>query len=189
MYLFYFRRRAAALEGQRALPAHHWLPTGAPGQLPQLRKRQSSTLSDMTAAPAAKKPFVEHEHVMTEQGTKHYTICGMRFETTAKYAVRKAVGQGAYGLVCSGRDVELDKPVAIKKIPKAFEDTTDCKRLLREVKILRHFKHANVLGIIDILPPLGGIDSWKDVVRHQPAVACTLFVRRRRRRACAERSR
>jgi len=126
----------------------------------------------MAAASGAKKPFVEHEHVVTEQGTKHYTICGMRFETTAKYAVRKAVGQGAYGLVCSGRDVEQDMPVAIKKIPKAFEDTTDCKRLLREVKILRHFKHANVLGIIDILPPLGGIDSWKDVVRRQPVVFC-----------------
>ena len=89
----------------------------------------------------------------------------MRFETTPNYAVRKAVGQGAYGLVCSGRNVESGKTVAIKKIPKAFEDTIDCKRLLREIKILRHFRHGNVLGLVDILPPVGGMADWKDVVR------------------------
>jgi len=105
----------------------------------------------------------EQEHELTEYGYKRYSICGMRFETTQSYAVRKAVGQGAYGLVCSGRNVETGKTVAIKKIPKAFEDTIDCKRLVREIKILRHFRHDNVLGLVDILPPHGGMAEWKDV--------------------------
>jgi len=34
--------------------------------------------------------------------------------------------------------------VAIKKIPKAFDDFIDAKRILREVKLLHHFKHDNV---------------------------------------------
>jgi len=34
--------------------------------------------------------------------------------------------------------------VAIKKIPKAFDDLVDAKRILREIKLLRHFKHENV---------------------------------------------
>ena len=72
--------------------------------------------------------------------------------------------QGAYGLVCSGTNTDTGKKVAIKKIPKAFEDTIDCKRLLREIKILRHFKHDNVLGLLDILPPpTGKRNDWKDV--------------------------
>lgn len=33
---------------------------------------------------------------------------------------------------------------AIKKIPKAFDDLVDAKRILREIKLLRHFKHENV---------------------------------------------
>jgi serine/threonine protein kinase len=116
------------------------------------------------AAPLDKKYLKEEEHDITPDGNKRYTICGMRFETTPNYAVRKAVGQGAYGLVCSGREVETNKLVAIKKIPKAFEDTVDCKRLLREVKILRHFRHDNVLGLHDILPPPGQSQKeWKDV--------------------------
>jgi hypothetical protein len=34
--------------------------------------------------------------------------------------------------------------LAIKKIPKAFEDLIDAKRIVREVKMLRHFHHENV---------------------------------------------
>ena len=87
--------------------------------------------------PLDKKYLKEEEHEITAEGNKRYTICGMSFVTTKNYAVRKAVGQGAYGLVCSGRIIDSGKLVAIKKIPKAFEDTVDCKRLLREIKILR----------------------------------------------------
>ena len=111
-----------------------------------------------------KKYLKEQEHEKLPDGNKRYTICGMRFETTPNYALRKAVGQGAYGLVCSGRNVDTNKLVAIKKISMAFEDTVDCKRLLREIKILQHFKHDNVLGLLDILPPgKDGSEEWKDV--------------------------
>ena len=134
--------------------------------IPGDRKRVVLLNMSKSSAPggAADKKMVEQEHEVTSEGRKRYQICGMRFETTANYAVKKAVGQGAYGLVCSGRNVETGKAVAIKKIPKAFEDIIDCKRLLREIKILRHFKHENVLGLVDIIPPTTGLHDWKDVV-------------------------
>jgi len=119
--------------------------------------------SDKPDKPVVDKKMQEQEYETTADGTKCYNICGMRFEVTPNYAVRKAVGQGAYGLVTAGRNVETNKTVAIKKIPKAFEDIVDCKRLLREIKILRHFRHDNVLGLVDILPPVKGKGSWKDV--------------------------
>ena len=54
--------------------------------------------------------------------------------------------------------------VAIKKISKAFEDAIDCKRMLREMRLLQHFKHENVLCLKDIMMPNGGrIQDWKDV--------------------------
>lgn len=61
-----------------------------------------------------------------------------------------------------------NKKVAIKKLSKAFENVKDYKRILREIRLLRHFHHENVmlsvnsvtdsiaeqiLSIIDILPP------------------------------------
>jgi len=37
-----------------------------------------------------------------------------------------------------------NEKVAIKKIPRAFDDVIDAKRILREVKLLRQFDHENV---------------------------------------------
>jgi mitogen-activated protein kinase 1/3 len=33
--------------------------------------------------------------------------------------------------------------VAIKKVTNAFQDLVDAKRILREMKLLRHFNHEN----------------------------------------------
>ena len=52
--------------------------------------------------------------------------------------------------------------VAIKKINKAFEHLTDTKRTLREIKILLHFQHENVIRIKDILRP-AALDRFDDV--------------------------
>ena len=46
--------------------------------------------------------------------------------------------------------------VAIKKIKDAFSDSIDAKRILREMKLLRHFNsHENIISIFDIMtvPP------------------------------------
>jgi len=48
--------------------------------------------------------------------------------------------------------------VAIKKIPKAFEDTVDAKRILRETKLLRHFQHENIVSLVDLIPSPVGTD-------------------------------
>jgi serine/threonine protein kinase len=46
------------------------------------------------------------------------------------------------------------KTVAIKKINNAFSNPKDSKRTLREIKLLKHFHHDNILELIDIpLPP------------------------------------
>ena len=39
--------------------------------------------------------------------------------------------------------------VAVKKIIDPFRMSIDSKRLLREIKILRHFHHDNVLGLVE----------------------------------------
>lgn len=43
--------------------------------------------------------------------------------------------------------------VAIKKITNAFENIVDAKRTLREIKLLRHMNHENIIQIKDIIPP------------------------------------
>ena len=54
--------------------------------------------------------------------------------------------------------------VAIKKIPNAFKELMDSKRILRESKLMRHFRHPNVVGLKDLIPPpIGDASDLKDV--------------------------
>lgn len=44
--------------------------------------------------------------------------------------------------------------MAIKKMDKIFEDETDCKRILREVTLLRKLRHPCVVELIEICKPI-----------------------------------
>jgi mitogen-activated protein kinase 1/3 len=50
-------------------------------------------------------------------------------------------------------ELATGKQVAIKKIPRCFDNLTNAKRLLREIKILRMLSHHNVIGYRGLLCP------------------------------------
>ncbi|KAK6163252.1 hypothetical protein DH2020_000116 [Rehmannia glutinosa] len=83
-----------------------------------------------------------------------YNVLGNLFEVPSKYIPPIApVGRGAYGLVCSARNAETKEEVAIKRIANAFDNRIDAKRTLREIKLLTHMDHENVIKIKDIIRP------------------------------------
>ena len=99
-----------------------------------------------------------------EMAKRQYVVKGTTFEVDERYEVKKGVGQGAYGLICAAKDTKTGDQVAIKKITNAFEDAVDCKRILREIRLLQHFSHENVLNLRDIMmPPPGKAEDWKDI--------------------------
>ena len=57
----------------------------------------------------------------------------------------KAIGKGAYGVVCSAKNTASGEKVAVKKITNAFENLVDARRTLREMKLLRYLKCVRVL--------------------------------------------
>jgi mitogen-activated protein kinase 1/3 len=63
-------------------------------------------------------------------------ITGTTFVVDDKFEYIKQIGHGAYGVVCSAYDHKSKNKVAIKKVPKAFEDLIDAKRIVREIKLL-----------------------------------------------------
>jgi len=86
-------------------------------------------------------------------GVTTYLIGGTRFEVPVEYSPIHVIGHGAYGVVCSAVHNPSGTKVAIKKISKAFSNLQDTKRILREIKLLRHFHHENILPIGDIFVP------------------------------------
>ncbi|KAL3955485.1 hypothetical protein ACCO45_011048 [Purpureocillium lilacinum] len=85
-------------------------------------------------------------------------IFGTTFEITSRYSDLQPVGMGAFGLVCSARDQLTNQNVAVKKIMKPFSTPVLAKRTYRELKLLKHLRHENVISLSDIfISPLEDI--------------------------------
>ena len=95
------------------------------------------------------------------------------------YQVLDVIGEGAYGIVwcvlcrlfsvyscspamgSSAIHTPSQRKVAIKRITP-FDHSMFCLRTLREIKLLRHFHHENIISILDILKP-PSLDDFKEV--------------------------
>ena len=65
--------------------------------------------------------------------------------------------EGVDGVVCAAIDRQTGKRVAIKKV-KMRSITRAMTRILREVTLLRHLKHPDIVEVLNILlPPTRGI--------------------------------
>ena len=84
---------------------------------------------------------------------KTFTITGTTFTVDERFEFIKQIGLGAYGIVISCLDKKTNNKVAIKKVPNAFEDLIDAKRILREIKLLRFFEHENIISLLDVPKP------------------------------------
>jgi len=66
------------------------------------------------------------------------------------YEIIEKIGSGGMGSVYRGRQVSLDRPVAIKVLSKAL---TDCQEVLerfnRESRIIAGLNHPNIIHVID----------------------------------------
>ncbi|KAI6048072.1 kinase-like domain-containing protein [Pisolithus marmoratus] len=78
------------------------------------------------------------------------SIFGTSFEVTTRYVDLQPVGMGAFGLVCSAKDQLTGSSVAIKKIMKPFSTPVLSKRTYRELKLLKHIQHENIISLSDV---------------------------------------
>uniref|UniRef100_A0A7S3SQF2 Protein kinase domain-containing protein n=1 Tax=Emiliania huxleyi TaxID=2903 RepID=A0A7S3SQF2_EMIHU len=97
----------------------------------------------------------------TTSDVEHHTIRffqGARPDAAANYELLSHLGRGAYGEVWAAKDPDDHSAagggkVAIKKINNAFCQATEAKRILRELRILRHLDHPNIIKIREVLRP------------------------------------
>ena len=77
----------------------------------------------------------------------------VNWDVGPNYQITKQLGSGSYGMVCEAVHVPTGERVAIKQMKNVFEDAVDCKRLLREISILRYLHHPNIVHLREILKP------------------------------------
>ncbi|KAI2661898.1 Mitogen-activated protein kinase 13 [Labeo rohita] len=84
------------------------------------------------------------------------------WEVPDKYVCLKQIGTGAYGSVCSAINNKSKEKVAIKKLHRPFQSEIFAKRAYRELRLLKHMKHENVIGLLDVFTPASRLDDFQD---------------------------
>ncbi|XP_064425322.1 mitogen-activated protein kinase 13-like [Latimeria chalumnae] len=84
------------------------------------------------------------------------------------------IGAGAYGTVCSVVDVKTGEKVAIKKLCRPFQSEIFAKRAYRELKLLKHMKHENVIGVLDVFTSASSLEEFQDFYLVMPYMATDL---------------
>lgn len=119
-----------------------------------MAKNSSEEENMLIVRKSSREPYVSHSF---PAGKNTFTV-------DVRYSMLRVIGSGAYGVVISSKDRSTDENVAIKMVPKAFSDEIDAKRILREIKLLNHFKHDNIVRLIDMMPPnVKFLDDFIDV--------------------------
>uniref|UniRef100_A0A7N8XWZ1 mitogen-activated protein kinase n=1 Tax=Mastacembelus armatus TaxID=205130 RepID=A0A7N8XWZ1_9TELE len=85
------------------------------------------------------------------------------WEVPERYQNLSPVGSGAYGSVCSAYDVKTGLKVAVKKLSRPFQSIIHAKRTYRELRLLKHMKHENVIGLLDVFTPATNLEEFNDV--------------------------
>ena len=63
---------------------------------------------------------------------------------------KSLLGEGSYGVVISVDDTTTGEKYAIKKIPNVLADLGNGFRVYREIKIMNHCTHPNILSLINV---------------------------------------
>ncbi|CAG4954335.1 unnamed protein product [Colias eurytheme] len=80
-----------------------------------------------------------------------------------RYQMLTPVGSGAYGQVCSSIDTLHNMKVAIKKLARPFQSAVHAKRTYRELRMLKHMNHENVIGLLDVFTPEKSLEEFQQV--------------------------
>jgi len=85
------------------------------------------------------------------------------WEVPERYQMLTPVGSGAYGQVCSAVDSKYGVKVAIKKLARPFQSAVHAKRTYRELRMLKHMNHENVIGLLDVFHPSTSLADFNQV--------------------------
>uniref|UniRef100_A0A8B9N0Q7 mitogen-activated protein kinase n=1 Tax=Accipiter nisus TaxID=211598 RepID=A0A8B9N0Q7_9AVES len=96
------------------------------------------------------------------------------WEVRDRYRDLQPVGSGAYGAVCSAIDGRSGTKVAIKKLYRPFQSELFAKRAYRELRLLKHMKHENVIGILDVFTPDVTLEKFNDFYLVMPFMGTDL---------------
>uniref|UniRef100_A0A0B6ZJW0 mitogen-activated protein kinase n=1 Tax=Arion vulgaris TaxID=1028688 RepID=A0A0B6ZJW0_9EUPU len=96
-------------------------------------------------------------------GFYHTELVNTSWDVPVRYTRLSPVGGGAYGQVCASHDTATGVKVAIKKLARPFQSDIFAKRTYREICMLRHFNHENLINLLDVFTPNKSLTDFNEV--------------------------
>ena len=130
------QRLRALLTGKLDSAGRHELETRL-AERPSLRRR----LADMALAAELTQPAIRVQEGVVDEATT----------VDADLDVGPMLGRGGMAVVRLGRQLKLDRPVAIKALREGHVGDADVGRLLTEARITGRLEHPNIVPVHDIV--------------------------------------
>lgn len=92
------------------------------------------------------------------------------FRVPDRYRFQRHLGSGSYGTVACYYDSARSREVAIKRVRRVFDNFLVLRRTLREIRLMRHFRHPNLMRIHKVLP----LDETGDLYLSLELMDCDL---------------
>jgi len=133
------------------------------------KSNQSTKQPDKTSSLVAKKSYVSKDNKKEEKKMSlkpnfyRTELNRTVWEIPERYQNLTPVGSGAYGQVSSAMDTEKNMKVAIKKLARPFQSSIHAKRTYRELRLLKHMSHENVIGLLNVFSPTTTFEDFNDV--------------------------
>ncbi|XP_045620579.1 mitogen-activated protein kinase 14 isoform X2 [Procambarus clarkii] len=127
-------------------------------------KCASLTLSERPCKTPREEPKDSNTHFAMPKADFHTVeLNKTEWEVPRRYSMLSPVGSGAYGQVCSAMDSKTHTKVAIKKLARPFQTHIHAKRTYRELRMLKHMDHENIIGLLDVFTPSTSYEDFQDV--------------------------
>ncbi|EFC42804.1 protein kinase [Naegleria gruberi] len=137
--------------------------------------QQSISQSKIPATSFSKLARLQQQQEPEYDQLEAKELDGEVFDVQRKYQLEAIRGQGSYGVVASAMNTRTGHKCAVKKNKNVFPRVSknneatvphrskmSQKRILRELKILQHLYHPNIVRLVDVVPPRD-YDSFGDV--------------------------
>ncbi|MCS7024326.1 MAG: protein kinase [Bryobacteraceae bacterium] len=124
------------------------------------RKAAEQSINLMRVCPQCGTCYDSHTVVCEKDGRVPAVTLPIERVIDGKYKLERLIGRGGMGAVYAGRDLRLDRRIAIKiLLSELFGQETALKRFAREAQTVARLNHPNIIQVHDY-GPIGAMGAY-----------------------------
>lgn len=118
--------------------------------------------SSLIFNPCHLNPCYCDDHSVTSRA--FYQFNNVNYKLYGWWTPIKDLGRGPHKSMCSVKDTRNGREYAVTKYCDVFSDWTEAQRIVREIKLMQHMDHPNIMGLVGcVVPERQEQDTFNDI--------------------------